>query len=136
MTIIKIIAFVIFCISCVTIYHNTNSFEPKKRIIYILIGMVAMFGLTSILCVLKSNGIKVNNVDAINDTLSVIKMIFTPINALILLAPLGNIVGKAYDQIITTESAGKRVLILLIIFVIVIIFETNYIGNFISNLLG
>ena len=135
MTIIKLIALIIFIISCITIYHNTNSFEPKKRIIYIAIGMVVMYGLTSVLCALKSNGIEINNTEA-NNTFTVIKMIFTPINAIIFLAPLGNIVGKAYDKTITTESAGKRLLVLLIIFVIIIIFETNYIGNFITNLLG
>lgn len=33
----KIIAFIIFIISFVTIYHNTNSYEPSKRIIYIVV---------------------------------------------------------------------------------------------------
>ncbi len=37
MTVIKIIAFIIFGIACVTIYHNTNSYEPKKRILYIAV---------------------------------------------------------------------------------------------------
>lgn len=136
MIIIKLIALIIFIISCVTIYHNTNSFEPKKRILYIVIGMAIMFGITSIICVLKSSGIKTNNTAAINDTLGVIKMIFTPINALIFLAPLGNIIGKAKDNVITTNIAGKGILVLLVIFAIIIIFETSYIGSFISNLLG
>lgn len=136
MIVIRLIALIIFVISCVTIYHNTNSFGTNKRILYIVIGMLVMFGITSIICAIKSSGIKVNNQDAINDTLGVIKMIFTPINALIFLAPLGNIVGKAKDKIITTESAGKRILILLIVFVIIVIFEANYIGSFITNLLG
>ena len=136
MTVIRIIELIIFSISCVIVYHNTNSFEPKKRIIYIIIGMFIMYGITSLICVMKSDGIKVNNKDAINDTLSVIKMIFTPINGVIFLAPLGRIVGKAHDSIISTDSAGKRILVLIIIFAIIMIFETNYIGNFISNLLG
>lgn len=33
----RLIALLIFAISCVTIYHNTNSYEPKYRIIYIII---------------------------------------------------------------------------------------------------
>ena len=36
-TVVKIVAFMIFAISCVTIYHNTNSYEPSKRIIYIIV---------------------------------------------------------------------------------------------------
>ena len=71
MTVIKIIALIILGVSCVTIYHNTNSFEPKKRIIYIINGMVIMYGLTCILCALNSNGIKTNNTDAIKQTLTI-----------------------------------------------------------------
>ncbi len=37
MTVIKIIAFVIFAISCIAIYHNANSFSIKGRIIYIAV---------------------------------------------------------------------------------------------------
>lgn len=36
-TIVRLIAVAIFAISCVTIYHNTNSYEPSKRVIYIII---------------------------------------------------------------------------------------------------
>ncbi len=36
-TITRVIAFIIFAISCVTIYHNTNSYEKSKRVIYIVI---------------------------------------------------------------------------------------------------
>lgn len=35
--VIKGIALIIFAISCLTIYHNTNSYDPIKRIIYIII---------------------------------------------------------------------------------------------------
>ncbi|MCI8519691.1 MAG: hypothetical protein HFJ51_06625 [Clostridia bacterium] len=37
MTIVKIIAFIVFALACAVIYHNTNSYEPAKRIGYILV---------------------------------------------------------------------------------------------------
>ena len=37
MTVIKIVALIVFIISCVVIYKNTNSYEPTKRVIYIII---------------------------------------------------------------------------------------------------
>ena len=37
LTVVGLISFVIFAIACVTIYHNTNSYEPSKRIIYIIV---------------------------------------------------------------------------------------------------
>ncbi len=135
-TAIKAISFIIFIISCITVYHNTNSYEPKNRIIYIVIGTLAIYFLTSIICNIKAKGIVVQNEQAINDVISVIKAIFTPINSIIILSTLGNVFGKVKDGVISTDKAGKRIMIILVIFLLVLIFEANYIGDFIQILLG
>ena len=88
MTVITIVAIIIFAIACITIYHNTNSFEPTQRVIYIVVGMAVMYLLTTILCSIKQGVIRVDNQQAINETLNVVKMIFTPINGIIILASL------------------------------------------------
>lgn len=136
MTVIRIIAFVIFVISCVTIYHNTNSFEPIKRIIYIALGMVVMFVITTVICNIKISGITIENEEALKETVNVMKIIFIPINAMIGLSPIGNVLGKLKDKVIELEKAKKRLIIILVIFVLMLIFEANYIGNFITDLLG
>ncbi len=136
MTVIKIVAFIIFLIACVTIYHNTNSFEPKKRILYIIVGIIIMYGITSIICAIDTNGIQIESEQALEDTINVIKIIFTPINAMIVLSSIGNTMGKAKDQEITTDKAGKRLVIIFILFIIILIFETNYIKEFITGVLG
>lgn len=135
-TVIKGIALIIFAISCVTIYHNTNSYEPSKRIIYIIIGTLLIYALTSMICGISTKGIEVKSEDALNDTVSVMKFIFTPINSMIILSFLGNIFGKVKDQAIDTSKAGKHILILLVAFIIILVFETSYIGNFVTGLLG
>lgn len=135
-TVIKAIAFIIFIISCITVYHNTNSYEPKSRIIYIVIGTLVIYFLTSIICNIETKGIIVENEQAINDVKSVIKAIFTPINSIIILSTLGNTFGKVKDGVIDTDKAGKRIIIMLVIFLLILIFEANYIGNFIQILLG
>ena len=61
MTVIKVIAFIIFIIACIAIYHNTNSYEPKKRILFIVVGMVLMYGITSLMCTTNLNGIQIKN---------------------------------------------------------------------------
>ncbi len=136
MTVIKVIAFIIFIIACIAIYHNTNSYEPKKRILFIVVGMVLMYGITSLMCTTNLNGIQVKNGQAVEDTVSVMKWIFTPINALISLCSIGNTLGKAKDQEITTDKAGKRLVIIAIALIIIFIFESSYIKNFITTLLG
>ncbi len=136
MTIIKIIAFVIFVISCVTIYHNTNAFEPIKRIIYILVGMAVMYVITTVICSVKTSGMIVENEAALKETVNVMKIIFIPINAMIGLSAIGNVLGKLKDKVIDIGKAKKRLIIILIVFIAILIFEANYIGNFITDLLG
>lgn len=136
MTVIKIIAFVIFVIACIAIYHNTNSYEPKKRILFIVVGMALMYGITSLMCTTNINGVQIKSGQALEDTVSVMKWIFTPINALIALCSIGNTLGKAKDQEITPDKAGKRLMIIGIALIIIFIFESNYIRNFITGVLG
>lgn len=95
-----------------------------------------MYGITSIICMMSTKGVQVQNREAIDETIGVIKMIFTPINSMLGLASLGNVFGKAKDQIIDTDKAGKRLIIIIIAFIIVLVFEKGYISDFIHGVLG
>lgn len=95
-----------------------------------------MYIITSAICGLNEGVIKVTNQAAINDVETVIKLIFTPINAMIVLSVLGNTFGKVKDKVIGTDKAGKRIIILLIVFIAILIFEAGYIGDFMRGLLG
>ena len=94
-----------------------------------------MYAITSIICAIGSNGIVVENEEALKQTVNVVKLIFTPINALMLLAILGNTFGKVKDQVLEKEKASKRTIIFIILFIIVLFFETSYIRNFIEGVL-
>lgn len=85
---------------------------------------------------MNTKGLQVSNEAALKDTLSVMKFIFTPINSMIILSFLGNIFGKVKDQVIDSSKAGKNILILAVAFIIILVFETSYIGSFITGLLG
>ncbi len=95
-----------------------------------------MYAITSIICAIDTTGIEVKSEQALKDTLSVVKWIFTPINALVALSSLGNTFGKVKDKVITTDKARKRLIIIGIVLIILFIFETSYIKSFISGLLG
>ena len=136
LTVIKGVALVIFAVAVAVIYHNTNSYEPTKRIIYIIGGTIAVYIVTTIVCVLSVSGMQVKSEPALEDTLSVMKMIFTPINAMIVLATLGNIFGKLKDKAIETDKAGKRILIMVIVLIIVLVIESNYVGGFVHDILA
>ena len=98
-----------------------------------------MYILTSIICGMSASSINVtdlNTQNALNDVELVIKLLFTPINSIVLLASMGNTFGKIKDQSIEIDKAGKRMIIILVVFIVLLIIEANYMGGFISNLLG
>ena len=97
--------------------------------------MLIMYAITSIICSIQSSGIEVKNDEALKQTVNVIKLIFTPTNALMLLAVLGNTFGKLKDKVIEEEKAKKRLIIILIAFIVILFFESNYIRNFITGVL-
>lgn len=95
-----------------------------------------MYGVTSVICAMDTKGINVTNGQALNDTVNVIKWIFTPINAMIVSASIGRTLGKAKEKEIDTDKLGKRLIIIFIAIIVVIVFEKNYIKNFITGVLG
>lgn len=135
LTVIKGVALIIFAVAIAVIYHNTNAYEPTKRIIYIIGGTIAVYIVTAIICALSVSGMNVKSEAALEDTLSVMKMIFTPINAMIVLATLGNVFGKLKDKAIETDRAGKIILIMLVVLIVVLVIESNYVGGFVHDLL-
>ena len=135
LTVIKAIALIIFAVAVAVIYHNTNAYEPTKRIIYIIGGTIAVYIVTSIIFTLTVNGMNVKSEAALEDTLSVMKMMFTPINSMIVLATLGNVFGKLKDKAMETDKAGKVILIMMIILIVVLVVESNYVGGFVHSLL-
>lgn len=94
-----------------------------------------MYFITSIICTVDLKGIDVNE-KAIDETTGVVKMIFTPLNAMIALASIGNTFGKVKDKVLDTDKAGKRMIAILVAFIIILVFETNYIGHFIRGTLS
>ena len=72
------------------------------------------------ICILLTLAISnIENKDILKNVLKVVKMIFTPVNGMIGLSLIGNTFGKAKDKVISTDKAGRRLMGILIIFIIV-----------------
>ena len=64
------------------------------------------------------------------------QIIFVPLNALITLPVIANIMSKYKAKAITEEKLRKRILIITVIYIIFFIFEKNYITNFQTGVLS
>lgn len=81
-----------------------------------------------------AKGIEIKNEAILKDAINSMKLLLTPINSMVVLATLGNTFGKVKDKIIETDKAGKCIVILAVIFIIMLIFEFNYTGSFMSGI--
>lgn len=129
MIIIGIISIVIYIVAILMISTNTYEFEKDQKIKFIIIGIIITAILTIILCQISSKGIQANE-NYINVTKQVAIWLFSPINAILFLPYIGNMLNKYKGKKINKEQLTKRMIILFVILVVVIIFEIGYMKDF------
>ena len=118
------------------IWKNTVSFDLKQKLAYIGISILIIAIITNIICAIGFNGIQIQNKEKQNIIENTIKHIFIPINLLIYSTPIGVFINKLKDNIIKKEKFNKSIIIITIIFLLVLVFETNYISNFYRGVLN
>lgn len=139
---IAMISIIIYIIAIIAIYHNIYNFNKLNKIKFIIIGCIIMLVITVILVSISSNKLEVPDKEfkAYEECLSITKttsiLLFAPINAIISLPYIGNVLNKYTEDRIKEEQLKKRFLILAIILVIVGIFEISYIKDFQIGLLS
>lgn len=124
------ISMVLYAIGMVIVYHNIPAFEKPQKVRLIAIGIVITLILTFILCNIVAGQIEGYQEQLIRTTKNIAILLFSPINFIILIPYLGNILNKNRDEQIEEKQLKKRFVILGIITILVIVVELSYIKNF------
>lgn len=136
MTVIRIVSAIIFAISIMAIWKNIISFSTKQKIVYIVLGVIIISIITSLICNIQLKNIEIQNIEKQKIIKRTIECIFIPINLLIYCTPIGVTLNKFKDNAIKKDKLKKRFLIITIVFIIILIFESNYIANFYRGVLN
>ena len=124
---ISIITIVLYIIFIAFTLHNLNiTIDNKIKIAYITIGTIITFLITLIIFNISTNGVEYENKDMIGNVRNIILAVFVPVNGLIVMPYLANLISKINTNEITQEKFKKKIIILAIIFIVVIIFECSY----------
>ena len=107
-------------------WQSLGSVEKNKKIAYIVIGLIVLYILTLIIFQTTKNGINYQNKQIQNSIQNILVIIFTGINGIIVMPQIAKILDKINEDEIQQNELKKRIIILLIIFVICIIFECGY----------
>ena len=107
-------------------WQSLGNVEKNKKIAYIIIGIIILYIFTLIIFQTTKNGINYQNKQIQNSIQNILVIIFTGINGIIVMPQIAKILDKINEDEIQQNELKKRIIILLIIFVICIIFECGY----------
>ena len=126
MLLIIITTIILYLILIAWTWKNLGYIEKTKKVAFILIGTILIYGITWIIFQIAKNGINYQNATMQNDVQNMLVAIFTGINGMILMPQIGKILDKIKEDEIKKEQLIKRISVLTIVFILCLIFESGY----------
>lgn len=129
MTLIIIGIMLLFVVSIVWTWHNLGNIEKPKKVVFIIIGLLITYLLTMVLYNLSNPDITYPSEEIQKTVSNTLTWVFTGLNALIFLPLIANVLDKILEEEIENTQAKKRIIIILVIFVVCIFIEKGYIES-------
>lgn len=127
MTIIIIaVTIILYVILLGFTWHNLDILENSKKIIFTIFALLAIVLVTLIIFNISTSGIEYENYNMIANVRNMLVAVFTPVNGLIVMPYVANMIGKIKQEDITQPEFKKKTIIIGIIFILILIFECNY----------
>lgn len=129
MTIIVIIAIVIYAILVTWCWHNLGRIEKSKKIIYIIIGMIIIFIITNIVYSISKADVSYPEEQIEGTVRNTLLLVFTALNGLIVMPYIAKQLDRIREKEIEKEKFTKKMVLLLIVFILCLILESGYLKD-------
>lgn len=129
MTLIIIGVILIFVISIVWTWHNLGNIEKPRKVAFIIIGLLITYLVTMLLYNLSNPDITYPSEEIQKTVANTLIFVFTGLNALIFLPLIANVLDKILEEEIEKTQAKRRIIIILVIFVVCIFVEKGYLES-------
>ena len=116
MAIIIIVSIIVFVILITWCWHNLGKLEINKKIVYIIIGLILMFVITSIVFGISKNNIEYQNNEIKDAIANILTLIFTGLNGLIVMPYIAKQIDRKKEKEIDDKEFKKKIIIFSIIF--------------------
>lgn len=126
MAFIILTAMIVYFIVIAWTWQSLGFIEKAKKVAIILIGMAIMYGITFMVFQMTKGGITYPNGEIQNKVQNILVSIFAGINGIIVMPQIGKILDKINEDEMEKEQFIKRIVLLVIIFMICLIFESGY----------
>ena len=126
MIFIVVTTIIVYFILIAWTWKSLGFMEKTKKVIFIIIGTILMYGITQIVFQMTQGGIDYPNVEIQKEIQNILVPIFTGINGIIVMPQVAKMLDKIMEEQIEKEKLVKRAIILIIIFMVCLIFEIGY----------
>ena len=129
MTFIILITIIIYLVMIIWTWKGLGEIEKPKKVLFILIGVFAIYLITLLVNSFAQNGIEFEKEAIAKEIKNILVLVFTGLNAMIVLPFIARTLEKVDSGEIEKDELSKKIVILVIIFIICMIFECNYMKN-------
>ena len=126
MALIIIVGIIVHLVLIVWIWHSLGFIEKNKKVLLTIIGLIITYIVTFIIFQMSKKGVIYQKIEIEKDVRNILVMIFAGINGIIFMPQIGKILDKINEDEIDKKTLTKRIVILIIIFIICINIETGY----------
>ena len=120
---------VLLIVLCIWTWNSLGDSEKKKKIIYIVIGTLAMYIITKIIFAISSSSIIYQNEEIKKQITNMLVYIFTPVNGFIILPQIAKWMYKLKNKEIDKSKFKQKLIILFVIFVVIVAIEIPYLRD-------
>lgn len=136
MPVVIALIIVIFFVFISWTWHNLGSIDNNRKVMIIIISLIILFIITFIMFNISKQDISYDSEQEMQDVRNVLVILFTLINALIIMPIISKTISKMREKEITEEQLKKRFIVILVVFVIILIFECGYMKNIQQQILN
>ena len=126
MAFIITISIIIYLINIAWTWKSLGDLSKSKKVAFIVIGLIAIYIITTIVFFISQNGVQYENEESIGTIKNVLVAIFAGINGIILLPQMAKILDKVKEGEIEKNQLRNRIILWLVVLLICLIFECGY----------
>lgn len=127
---IYFIVFLLFVVYIVWTWNSTKEFEDQKiRIAYLIVGTLFIAMVTLIIFLVSKIGVNYPKKEMVGQVQKIVLLVFTPINGFVVLTQFSSVFQQIRSGMVSKEHMQKKIKRLVIIFIVLIVFETIYFKN-------
>lgn len=126
MALIVITVIIIYFILIAWTWQSLGFVEKTRKVIFLIIGLFIIYGITVVIFQITKEGITYETPEIPKEIQKILVAIFTGVNGMIVMPQIARTWDKIKANEIEKKIIIKRMIILVIVFIMCLIFETSY----------